>query len=139
MARPEHGERCTRRPEADVTEARPIQVQVFGTRKNADTRKALRFFSERRVTTHFVDVHERPPAPGELRRFVDRFGAMALVDRQSRRFAELGLAQAVRSGDWWVQRLTEEPLLLRFPLVRCGQRLTVGHDEAAWRSWVDRT
>lgn len=124
---------------ADVTAGKPIQVQVFGTRKSADTRKALRFFSERRVTTHFVDVLERPPSPGELRRFVERFGVATLVDRQSRRFAELGLAQAVRSDDWWIQRLSEEPLLLRFPLVRCGQQVTVGHEEGVWRSWVDRS
>ena len=51
-------------------DAQTIQVQVFGIRKSADTRKALRFFSERRVKTHFVDVMERAPAPGELRRFV---------------------------------------------------------------------
>lgn len=118
--------------------AQTMQVQVFGTKKSADTRKALRFFSERRVKTHFVDVMERAPAPGELRRFVERFGVRALVDASSRRFAELGLAQAVRSDDWWVRQLSEEPLLLRFPLVRWGRELTIGHDEAAWKSWVSR-
>lgn len=121
-----------------ASDANVMQVQVFGTKKSADTRKALRFFAERRVRTHFVDVQERAPAPGELRRFVERFGARALVDEQSRRFAELGLAQAVRSSDWWVQQLSEEPLLLRFPLVRWGRELTVGHDESAWKSWVSR-
>lgn len=118
--------------------AQTMQVQVFGMKKSADTRKALRFFSERRVKTHFVDVMERAPAPGELRRFVERFGVRALVDASSRRFAELGLAQAVRSDDWWVRQLSEEPLLLRFPLVRWGRELTIGHDEAAWKSWVSR-
>lgn len=113
-----------------------MQVQVFGTRKSHDTRKALRFFSDRRITTHFVDVIERAPSPGELRRFVERFGVDALVDRDSRRYAELGLAHAQRSPEWWLERLSEEPLLLRMPLVRYGQRLTVGHDEAAWRAWV---
>lgn len=115
---------------------KPMQVQVFGTRKSADTRKALRFFSERRITTHFVDVSERAPSPRELKRFVERFGVDALVDRTSRRFAELGLAHAQRSPEWWVQRLIDEPLLLRMPLVRCGHRLAVGLDEGAWRTWV---
>lgn len=114
----------------------PRQVQVFGTRKNADTRKALRFFSERRVVTHFVDFQERGPSLGELRRYFDRFGASTLVDRESKRFHELGLQRSMHSDDWWLKRLTEEPAMLRQPLVRFGPRLTVGIDEAAWREWL---
>ncbi|HEX6315966.1 MAG TPA: ArsC/Spx/MgsR family protein [Gemmatimonadaceae bacterium] len=112
------------------------QVQVFGTRKSADTRKALRFFSERRILTHFVDLVERSPALGELRRFSDRFGVAALVDRQSRRFLDLGLQQSMHSDDWWLRRLTEEPGMLRQPLVRFGPKVTVGLDEATWREWL---
>jgi arsenate reductase-like glutaredoxin family protein len=111
------------------------QVQVFGTRKSADTRKALRFFSERRVMTHFVDLQQRAPALGELRRFAERFGVQSLIDRESRRFQDLGLQRAMYSDDWWLHRLTEEPGMLRQPLVRYGQRLTVGLDEATWREW----
>ena len=51
-----------------------MEVQVFGVRKSADTRKALRFFAERRIKTHFVDLVERPASLGELRRFVEKFG-----------------------------------------------------------------
>ena len=70
-----------------------MEVQVFGTRKNADTRKALRFFAERRIRTHFVDLAERAASLGELRRFAQKFGVTALIDRDSRRFVELGLAK----------------------------------------------
>jgi arsenate reductase-like glutaredoxin family protein len=111
-------------------------VQVFGTKKSADTRKALRFFAERRVTTHFVDFLERGPALGELRRFSERFGAANLVDRDSRRFHDLGLHRSMYSDDWWLKRLTEEPTMLRQPLVRFGHRVTVGLDETAWREWL---
>ena len=113
-----------------------MEVQVFGIRRSADTRKALRFFSERRIRTHFVDLTVRPASPGELRRFAQRFGVAALVDRASRRFADLGLAHARLTDDRWLQKLAEEPLLLVMPLVRCGQRLAVGLDEAAWREWT---
>jgi arsenate reductase-like glutaredoxin family protein len=113
-----------------------LEVQVFGTRKSAETRKALRFFAERRVRTHFVDFQERDPSVGELRRFAERIGAAALVDRASRRFAELGLGPSMHSDDWWLRRLSEEPFLLRMPLVRCGRHVTVGPAEAAWRAWV---
>lgn len=116
--------------------SKPIEVQVFGIKKSADTRKALRFFAERRVRTHFVDFAERAPAPGELRRFIERFGVEALIDRESRRFAELGLRQAQYGEARWIHWLCEEPLLLRMPLVRFGAKLTVGLDEAAWRGWL---
>ena len=65
--------------------AGPQQVQIFGVKKSADTRAALRFFAERRVRTHFVDLHERPASLGELRRFAQKFGTLQLVDRDSRR------------------------------------------------------
>ena len=115
-----------------------MEVQVFGTRKSAETRKALRFFAERRVKTHFVDLEERPASPGELRRFAQKFGVAALVDRASRRFAELGLGAARLSDDRWLERLAEEPHLLQLPLVRQQQRLTVGAAEGEWRAWLGK-
>ncbi len=112
------------------------QVQIFGTRKSADTRKALRYFAERRIPTHFVDLVLRAPAPGELRRFAERFGVQALIDRNSRRFSELGLRQSMHSDDWWLKRLGEEPAMLQQPLVRFGSRLSVGLDEKGWHEWL---
>jgi arsenate reductase (glutaredoxin) len=111
-----------------------VDVQVFGTRGCADTRKALRFFSERRITIHFVDLKERAASQGELRRFAQKFGADALIDRGSKRFQALGLRQAAYGEARWLQILEQEPLLLRTPLVRRGKDLTVGLDEQAWRS-----
>ena len=113
-----------------------MEVQIFGIRKSPETRKALRFFAERRIKTHFVDLQERAASPGELRRFAQKFGIHALVDRGSRRFAELGLGAAQLSEDRWLDRLAEEPLLLRMPLVRQQQRLTVGDAESTWREWT---
>ena len=115
-----------------------MEVQIFGIKKSADTRKALRFFAERRVKTHFVDLEERPASPGELNRFAQKFGAEALVNRQSRRFADLGLGTARLSNDRWVEKFALEPLLLRMPLVRYGQQLTVGDATDTWRDWTAR-
>jgi len=115
-----------------------MDVQVFGTRKCQDTRKALRFFAERRVKTHFMDLQVRAAAVGELRRFAQKFGVAALVDREGKRFADLGLRSAALSDERWLDRLAEEPLLLRTPLVRCQQRLTIGAAEEAWREWVGK-
>ena len=115
-----------------------MEVQIFCTRKSVETRKALRFFAERRVKTHFVDLQERAASLGELRRFAQKFGVQALVDRGSRRFADLGLGAARLSDERWLDKLVEEPLLLRMPLVRHQQQLTVGDAEAAWREWTGR-
>jgi arsenate reductase-like glutaredoxin family protein len=112
--------------------------QVFGTKKNADTRKALRFFAERRIQVHFVDLQERAASPGELKRFVQKFGMQSLVDRGSKRFAELGLAHAQLTEERWLQRLVDEPLLLRQPLVRWDNRLSIGPAEAEWREWAGK-
>jgi arsenate reductase (glutaredoxin) len=114
-----------------------MEVQIFGTKKSADTRKALRFFSERRIKTHFVDLHERAASPGELKRFAQKFGVQALVDRESRTFADLGLAYARLSDERWLEKLVDEPLLLRMPLVRHGNALTVGSAEEDWKRWVE--
>ena len=113
-----------------------MDVQIFGVQKSADTRKALRFFKERRVKVHFVDLKVRPASRGELTRFQQRFGVEALLDRSSRRFKSLGLAPAHYSDRKWLEVLVEEPLLLRMPLVRFKQRLTVGLAEEEWRRWT---
>jgi arsenate reductase-like glutaredoxin family protein len=113
-----------------------MDVQVFGTKKSADTRKALRFFAERRVRTHFVDLAERAASRGELMRFVQMFGATALVDESSKRFSDLGLRTARYGDERWVAILVDEPLLLKMPLVRHGNALTIGAAEEMWKSWL---
>lgn len=116
-----------------------MEVQIFGVRKSADTRKAIRFFSERRIRAHFVDLNERPIADGELQRFIQKFGVDNLVDRESPRFRELGMQHSQLGSSRWIERLINEPALLRLPLVRkLGKPpgLTVGHDEETWKSWA---
>ncbi len=113
-----------------------MEVQVFGTRACSDTRKALRFFSERRVKTHFVDLKERAASRGELRRFAQKFGVDALVDRESKRFTALGLKQAHYGEARWLEILEEEPLILRTPLVRRNNDVTIGTREEIWKGWI---
>ena len=113
-----------------------MEVQVFGIKKSADTRKALRFFSERRIKTHFVDLDERAASPGELKRFIQKFGLDRLIDRESKRYEELGLRHARLSDERWLEKLAEEPRLLTMPLVRNGNALTIGLAEKDWQSWT---
>jgi arsenate reductase (glutaredoxin) len=116
-----------------------MDVQVFGVKKNPDTRKALRFFAERRVKTHFVDLAERAASLGELRRFAQKFGVSALIDEGSKRYLDRGLRNARMSDDRWLELLAEEPLMLKMPLVRQQNRLSVGLAEAEWGGWMAAT
>jgi arsenate reductase len=113
-----------------------MDVQIFGVKKNADTRKALRFFAERRMKTHFVDLQERAASRGELTRFAQKFGVAALVDESARRYAELGLRTARYGDERWLEILIDEPLILKMPLVRHGTALTIGAAETTWKSWL---
>ena len=114
-----------------------MDVQVFGTHKNANVRKALRFFSERRVRVHFVDLKERAASRGELQRFAQKYGVSALIDKNSSRYAELGLGVVRYDDSRWLDRLVEEPLVLCVPLVRCQHKVTIGLAEGEWKSWLE--
>ena len=114
-----------------------LSVQVFGSQADADVRKALRFFKERRIQVHFMDFKRRGPSKGELRRFFDKFGAEAMVNRDAKRFRALGLGAVHYSYNRWLEVACDEPLILRLPLARNGGKLTVGVDEATWKQWIE--
>jgi arsenate reductase-like glutaredoxin family protein len=114
-----------------------MEVQIFGFKKDSDTRKALRFFSERRIRTHFVDLKEKAASKGELRRFVERCGVDALIDRSSKRFLDLGLRQAAYGPDRWLEILADEPGILSTPLTRHKQNVTVGYAPEEWKKWME--
>lgn len=83
-----------------------------------------------------MDLTERGASKGELQRFVQKFGLTALIDRDSRRHAELGLGAARLSEERWMQQLVDEPLLLLQPLTRSGNRLSIGSAVDEWKAWV---
>lgn len=112
------------------------QVQVFGLDDSQATRAALRFFKERRVAVHYVDLRRRPIAPGELRRFVERLGARALMDADGRAFRDEGLGYLRMDDAEITERLLADARFLRLPLVRFGNAVAVGRDEATWRAWL---
>lgn len=116
-----------------------MEVQIFGLKKSADTRAALRFFSERRIRAHFVDLQERAIAEGELMRFIQRLGLERVLDRQSKRFEQLGLRHSNMSEGRWIEKLMVEPGLIRLPLVRRlgqGNEVSAGGAESTWKSWL---
>ena len=114
-----------------------VTVQVFGTKKCAETRKAERFFKERGVPIHAVDLTQKGMSAGELRNVAARVGGMeALIDREGARYVAKGLKYAAPTGPRIEQILVDDPLLLRTPIVRAGGRATVGFAPEVWTSWL---
>ena len=112
-------------------------LQIFGTRKCKDTRAAERFFKERRVSFHLIDITTKPPSPGELRKVAAAVGGIEkLIDREGKRYVDRGLKYAAPTGPRIEQALLDDPLLLRTPIVRAGQLATVGLALDTWASWL---
>jgi arsenate reductase-like glutaredoxin family protein len=111
-------------------------IQVFGLDNDPGTRAAQRFFRERRIVVSFVDLRKRRMAPAELRRFVDRLGAAALLDETSRAYRDGGLAYLTMDDAAIVERLLADVRLLRLPLVRHGNEVTAGRAQDVWGGWL---
>lgn len=108
-------------------------VQVFGTDDSQPTRAALRFFKERRIAIHLVDLRRKPMAAGELRRFVEGVGAAALADTEGPAWREAGFGYLRMTDAELAERLLADQRLLRLPLVRVGNGVAAGRDEGAWK------
>ncbi len=111
-----------------------MSVQIFGIKNSQATRAAERFFKERRVAIHFVDVKQKPMAPGEIKRFVERFGLAGLLDTEGTAYIDAGLKYINLSDASLLERIEREPKLLRLPMIRSAGRLSVGHDEDSWKA-----
>jgi len=114
----------------------PMTVQIFGLKNSAATRAAERFFKERRVVFQFVDLKRKPLAPAEIKRFVDRFGLEGLLDSEGKAYNDAGLKYLRLTDADRLKRIEQEPGLLRLPLVRSGNRLSIGGDDDAWKDML---
>jgi arsenate reductase-like glutaredoxin family protein len=111
-------------------------VQIFGVKNSPASRAVERFFKERRVPIQFVDLKVKPMSPGEIKRFIERFGLDRLLDTEGSAYVDAGLKYMRMSDTDLLERIGRTPALLRLPLVRCGNNLSIGHDEAAWKAMV---
>ncbi len=111
-----------------------LNVQIFGVKNSNETRAAERFFKERRAVIHFVDLKQKAMAPGEIKRFVDRFGLTGLLDSSGKPYADAGLSYMRISDSELLAKIERDPKLLRLPLVRSGNRISIGQDEESWKA-----
>jgi arsenate reductase-like glutaredoxin family protein len=112
-------------------------VQIFGVKNSQDARAAERFFKERRVQIHLVDLAQKPLSAGEIKRFVDRFGLLGLVDTDGKAYADAGLKYLKLADAELLRKIEEHPKLLKLPLVRSGNRICIGRDEKGWAGMLE--
>jgi arsenate reductase len=113
-----------------------LNVQIFGLKNSQPTRAAERFFKERRAVIQFVDLARKPMAPGEIKRFIDKFGLPALLDVEAKSYTDAGLKYLKSSDADLLLKIERDPKLLRLPLVRSGPRFSIGHDEPSWKEML---
>ncbi len=114
-----------------------MEVLLLGHPKSKTSRKAQRFFSDRRVPVHDRDLRKRAASPRELNRWIQRFGVDGVLDTSATTYDEQGLRYLSADPDEWVDRFAADPLLLRLPLVRYGEMLAVGDDPDRWQEIAD--
>src|ERR1700716_486352 len=107
-------------------------IQIFGVKNSQATRAAEQFFKERRGATQIIDLKQKPMSPGEIKRFTARFGLNALLDIEGKSYVDGGLKYMKLTESELLARIESDPKLLRLPLVRAANGLSIGHDEKAW-------
>ncbi|MBB6481277.1 arsenate reductase family protein [Spirochaeta isovalerica] len=110
-----------------------MNIQIIGTKKCSDTKKAMRFFKERNVSYHFLDLGEKPLSRGELIKIAQKLGGDNLIDTQSKAYKDKGLAWMDYDA---VEEVMENNLLLKTPVVRNGNEVTAGIDQKTWTLWI---
>ena len=109
-----------------------MNIQIFGTKKCKETQKTERFFKERAISYHFVDLTMRGPSTGELDKMKAVVGLEALINREGKEYAKSNLKYIIHNKE---EVLLKNPLLLKTPIVRNGAKVTVGYCPDIWLGW----
>ena len=110
-----------------------MNIQIFGIKSNNDTRKAERFFKERRIPFHFRDLNEKGISKGELENIKQAIPHEELMDKEGKQYQKRNLKYMVFDIE---EELLNDPLLLKMPIVRNGRLATVGYQPETWKDWV---
>ncbi len=112
-----------------------MNIQVFGTKKSADARKAERYFKERGIKFQSVDMKETGLSRGELQSVVKAVGSMdQIIDPGCKDRDLLTLLQYLTPEDRF-EKVLENQQVLRLPIVRNGKLATVGYQPEIWKQW----
>ncbi len=112
-----------------------MNIQIFGTKKCNNTKKAQRFFKERGIKFHLVDLNDKGLSQGELRNIIKSIAPDDLIDKDGKEYKKLNLEYIQHNIE---EKLLEHPLLLKTPVVRNGNNATVGYNPEKWKEWSDK-
>lgn len=111
-----------------------MNIQIFGSAKSFDTKKAERWFKERRIKYQYIDVPSKGLSPREYQSVKQKVGFEALVNAKCRAYETLFMAY--RTPDAQEETLLEHPELFQTPIVRNGKEATVGYRPEIWAEWT---
>ena len=112
-----------------------MNIQIFGTKKSSDTRKAERFFKERGIKFQFVDLKEKAMSRGEFQSVLQAVGGLdAMIDQNCKDKDLLALIKYIAAEDR-AQKVLENQSVLKLPVVRNGKAATVGYQPDVWKVW----
>lgn len=109
-----------------------MNIQIFGKSKCFDTKKAERYFKERGIKFQSIDLVKKGISPGELKSVVQAAGLDALIDS---RHPDAALLQYLAYDEDKMEKLLENPALLKTPIVRNGRQAVVGYQPDVWKEW----
>ena len=112
-----------------------MNIQIFGTKKSADTRKAERFFKERRIKYQFVNMKEKELSKGEFRSVMQAVGGLEKMIDPDCRDKDLLVLVTYLAEDQKADKVFENQVLLKQPIVRNGKKATVGYQPDVWKKW----
>lgn len=112
-----------------------MNIQIFGTKKSFDTKKAQRYFKERRIKVQFIDLKEKEMSKGELQSVMRAVGGIdAMIDPNAKDQDTVALITYLAESQKF-DKLLENQQILREPIVRNGQKATVGYCPDVWKTW----
>ena len=109
-----------------------MNIQIYGKNKCFDTKKAERYFKERRIKYQYIDVLRYGMSRGELNAVKNAVGLEALIDEKDEDYP---LIQYLASAEAKLDKLYEDPYLIKTPVVRNGRQATVGYCPDIWKTW----
>ena len=111
-----------------------MNIQIFGTKKCFDTKKAERYFKERRINFQFIDLKEKALSKGELSSVKNSVGLENLINKSAKDYKKLNLDK-IRSAEMREEILFKNPSVYFTPIVRNGKQATVGYKPEVWNEW----
>ena len=112
-----------------------MNIQIFGTKKSFDTKKAQRYFKERRVKFQFIDLKEKGMSKGELESVARAVGGIdAVIDQKAKDADTVTLVQYLAANQKF-EKVLDNQQILREPIVRNGRQATVGYKPDVWKGW----